>query len=133
MTAPYRNWLPATMEREIAPNIVFRPIRSWHTGVFAGEGLTKLPNTDDRSGCILGKLCSIDVCAPPGSVTHRIYWNRITGKALSSFLSYPNSLGVCDTYFWEIYPSASGQPKRFLSEEKMEAAVISLLTQDPPT
>jgi hypothetical protein len=114
-------FIPTTLEREIAPDIVFRPIKSWHSGTFAGERLTKIPGTTDGSGCLRDGRCS-----PPLTVTHRKYWNKKTNKSISAFLSYPNGMSRIDRYFWEIYP-IDGDIERFNSEEEMEEKIKELL------
>jgi hypothetical protein len=55
-----------------------------------------------------------------------MYWNVKTLKMLSTFLSYPNAMGVRDTYFWEIYP-VEGDIERFDSESEMEDRIIQLI------
>lgn len=116
------SFIPMTMEREVAPDIVFRPIRSWHSGVYAGERLSQV--NGDGSGCVKadGK------CYPPQTVTHRIYWNKKTNKSISCFLSYPSAMGCVETYFWEIYPYEN-DVGRFFDEAEMEAVVIDLLKE----
>lgn len=97
-------FIPTTMEREIYKNIVFRPLRSWHSNTYAGEKL-KIVN-GDRSGCVNSdeRTCNI-----PYTVTHRLYWNKNNPtKTISAFLSYPNAMGAWNEYFWEIYPSEDG-------------------------
>jgi len=118
-----RDFIPTTCEREISPNIVFRPIRSWHSGTFAGEGLSKIPGTSDGSGCLKGK----GYCNVPLTVTHRLYWNRKTNKTISAFLSYPGGMGIRGgEYFWEIY-SGDGDIERFSAETEMESRIKELL------
>ena len=116
------DFIPATMERQIAPSIVFRPIRSWSSLTYAGERLTI--HDGDRSGC----LDEFGRCAAPMTVTHRNYWNTETKQNISAFLSYPNAMGVWDRYFWEIYPAENGDIERFESETEMETRIISILT-----
>lgn len=118
------NFIPGTMERKVASNIVYRPIRAWHSNTYAGEGLKTWKG--DRSGCLRDDGLT---CIKPYTVTHRIYWNTQTQEEISSFLSYPNAMGCCDDYFWEIYDYKSGETSRYATEEEMEAKVISLLTE----
>lgn len=116
-------FIPATMEREIGDNIVFRPRRAWHSGIYAGERLYQVDG--DGSGCLRR---GNDLCNPPLSVTHRLYWHKSNpSKIISSFLSYPNGMGACDEYFWEIYPAEDGDIERFSSELEMEKAIIKIL------
>lgn len=76
-----KKFIPATMEREIHKDIVFRPIRSWHRGAYAGEQL-KIVN-GDRSGCVN----EAGYCHAPLTVTHRLYWNKSNpDKSISAFL-----------------------------------------------
>ena len=123
-----RDFIPGTMPREIDPNIFFQPIRSWHSNTYAGEGLTSV--NGDGSGCLRKdkNRFGLNVCSPPLSVTHRIYWNDQTKKELSVFLSYPNGMACCDTYFWEIYPY-NDDVGRFTTEAEMEAEVIAILKE----
>lgn len=115
-------FIPTTMEREIGDNIVFRPKRTWHSNTYAGEKL-KIVN-GDRSGCMIGD----DICRIPYTVTHRLYWHKSNpSKTISSFLSYPNGMGACNEYFWEIYPAEDGDIERFSSELEMEKAIIKIL------
>lgn len=124
-----RDFIPGTSPRQIAPNIFFQPIRSWHSNTYAGEGLTSV--NGDGSGCLreAPDKFGLAVCSPPLSVTHRIYWNEQTGQQLSVFLSYPNAMGSCDSYFWEVYP-VDDDIARFDSETEMEVEVIKLLSKD---
>jgi hypothetical protein len=117
----WSDYIPGTMEREIAPNIFFRPLRSWHSLTYAGEGL-KIVN-GDRSGC----LDNQHRCFAPLVVTHRAYWNKKSGKRLSAFLSYPGAMGSFgNSYFWELYP-VKGDIRRFATEEELERTVKRLL------
>lgn len=119
----WKDYIPATMERIVAANITFRPIRSWHSLTYAGEGLQNV--NGDGSGCVHanGRTCN-----RPLTVTHRIYTNTKTGKQLSSFLSYPDGMGAVDVYFWEIFPIEQ-DIERFESEYEMERRVIDLLSE----
>ena len=119
-----QDFIPATMARPIGDGVFFRPIRSWHSGTYAGERLTKIPGTTDLSGC-LGHHDR------PLTVTHRVYWNETAPeKIVSSFLSYPDGMGACDVYFWEAYPSPEGDIERWTGEDAeqiMEDTVRSWL------
>ncbi len=117
------DFIPTTMERAISKDIVFRPIRSWHSNTYAGEGLAIINN--DRSGCVDAN----GLCRKPSTVTHRIYWNTITKEEVSAFLSYPHGMGAVSSYFWEIYNYKSGACERFNSESEMETRIISILTE----
>lgn len=99
------NFIPATMARAIGTGVFFRPMRSWHSGTYAGERLYKMPESNDRSGCLFEeKAHDFDICSPPLTVTHRNYWHeRDAGKTLSAFLSYPGGMGADQEYFWEVY------------------------------
>lgn len=127
-----REFIPCTMERHIGNRIYFRPIKSWHTGVYAGEKLYKIPGTNGGSGCLrrdTGKYQ--DLCSPPLTVTHRLYWHeKNKDKTISAFLSYPNGMGAMKEYFWEIYPAEDGDIERFVgdkAEEEMEEMIKRLL------
>ena len=122
-----QNFIPATMEREIAKDIVFRPIKSWHSNTYAGEKEEHLPNETDRSGCAR-KIDGLWYCPIPLSVTHRKYWHRKNPKyTISAFLSYPNGLGAVDKYFWEALGTINKYEERFFSEEEMERKIIKKL------
>lgn len=115
-------FIPCTREIEIGGDVVYRPIRSWSSGTFAGEGL--FVHEGDYSGC----LFMVDeriVSDPPRTVMYRIYWKRSDPvDTVSAFLSYPRGMGSSETYFWEIRRVwRGGSPQRFDSEEAMEAAV----------
>lgn len=122
-------FIPTTMPRLIGRNVVFRPLRSWHSNTFAGEGLFKIPNSNDSSGCLeaFGRTCM-----KPYTVTHRIYWNRRTGNTISAFLSYPDAMGMSNgEYFWEtLGTNKDGDIERFFgpnAERQMEQAIIKTI------
>lgn len=125
-------FVPATREIEIGEGIVYRPIRSWHSGVYAGEQLSSVGG--DSSGCVRTVEGSNKKrCDPPHSYTHRIYWKagsnpnpREKGSfTISAFLSYPSGMSSYDRYHWEISPGRCEDDciERFDTEEEMEAAV----------
>lgn len=122
-------FVPGTLERRIGSLVLFRPIKSWHSGSLAGEGLTKV--IGDGSGCVRTDGRGDKVCSPPLSVTHRIYWNEETGEMVSSFLSYPAGMGSWGEggkeYFWEIYADSMEDIERFGEEERMEERVRELI------
>lgn len=130
-------FIPTTMEREIAPNIVFRPIRSWHSGTYAGEKLLKIPGKNDGSGCmkkIWNNGYELEVCNIPYTVTHRLYWNKNNpDNTISAFLSYPDGMGAMDEYFWEtLGTSEDGDIERFRgegAEKEMEEKIIKTLSR----
>jgi hypothetical protein len=122
-------FIPTMMNRMISKSVCFRQVKCWHSLTYAGEGLTKIPNQDDASGCI-GKDGR---CNKPYSVCHRVYWNVVNPAIqISAVLSYPKGLGGCDTYFWEIYSSGKffDDCERFFGEngeKKMEQRIIELM------
>lgn len=130
MSEKSHDFIPATVEREVAPNVVFRPIRCWHSLTYAGEGLTKV--NGDGSGCLTadGRYCS-----RPLTATHRIYWNKETKAFVSSFLSYPGGMGYFgdgdgrQQYFWEINATGFDDVERYATEEEMEERVIEVLSR----
>ena len=124
MTERWTDFIPGTTEREIARDIFFRPLRSWHSATYAGEGLTEV--NGDRSGCADKSNPYFPTCRVPLVVTHRCYWNKRTGKRLSAFLSYPNAMGCYNSYFWELYP-ISDDIRRFASESEMERCIKRIL------
>lgn len=98
-----RDFIPTTMPRAIGNGVFFRPIRSWHSGTYAGEELEHMPDSTDRSGCLVdARLGPMRLCYPPLSVTHRLYWHESQpDETISAFLSFPNGMGAADEYFWE--------------------------------
>ena len=130
----WSDFIPGTSERAISwnrarqPVIVFRPIRTWFSNTYAGEGLSSVRG--DRSGC----LDSEGRCHAPYVVTHRVYWHKVTNARLSAFLSYPGAMGYFGssgandkgTYFWELYPD-NGDVSRWSTEDELEARVRQLL------
>ena len=131
LNEPWSDFIPGTCERKVSAYVVFRPIRSWHSLTYAGEGI-KIVNSD-RSGCVDDN----GRCSPPKTVTHRVYWRTDEpSRCLSSFLSYPGAMGYFGQtlegqYFWEIYPVGK-DVERFATEIEMEARVIELLGEEPP-
>jgi len=120
------DFIPMTNEISIGEGIVYRPIKSWHSGTYSGERLLKMPGTIDRSGC----LQDYGKCFPPLTCIHRIYWHKDNFENyISAFLSYPLGMGAVNAYFWEIYPTESEDIERFESENKMEIRIIECLTQ----
>ncbi len=120
-----QDFIPATRAVSIGHGIVYRPIRSWHSGVLAGERYDPKPR-EDRSGCIVGQLRGLDVTQPPRTVTHRIYWSPDRPKRwISAFLSYPNGMSCVDHYHWEVL--IDGEVERFSTEEECEAAIVAAL------
>lgn len=117
-------FVPATRAISIGNGVVYRPIRSWHSGVYAGERRTIV--SGDASGCIMQHPSGLDVTMVPRSYTHRLYWNVADpSKTISAFLSYPDAMGYSHgTYFWEVY---LGEVERFLTEEECEAAIINAI------
>jgi hypothetical protein len=117
-------FIPTTREVSIGDGVVYRPIRSWHSGTCAGEGHLHMPH-GDRSGCIDddGKT------SPPHTVTHRLYWNVSNPKdTISAFLSYPNAMGLVDEYFWEAI--VGDDVERWIggtAEADMEQFILGLL------
>jgi hypothetical protein len=122
-------FIPATMARSIGDGVFFRPIRSWHSGTYAGEKLRNIPGSADRSGCLFDEKIrgALDCCSPPHTVTHRLYWHeRDATKTLSAFLSYPNGMGCSDQYFWEAYGLSDNDIERYFgdgAEAEMETAI----------
>lgn len=99
-----QDFIPATMSRAIGDGVFFRPIRSWHSGTYAGEKLEHMPQSTDRSGCLVDEYLGgvVRLCCPSLSVTHRLYWHENQpDKTISAFLSYPNGMGAANEYFWE--------------------------------
>src|SRR6185312_2082255 len=117
-----QEFIPCTTPRHIGSEVYCQPIRSWHSGTYAGEKLTSIPGSNDRSGCLRDGMADA-----PLSVTHRLYWHRDKPEQkISAFLSYPNGMGACDTYFWECNAIAPDDVVRFFgpdAEKKMETAI----------
>ena len=124
-------FIPNTLERQITRNIVFRPIKSWHSNTYAGEGLYILPGTNgDSSGCLVDNG-GYPLAHKPLSVTHRLYWHKKNEYLkVSAFLSYPNAMGVSRDYFWEV---DFDDCRRFYgtdAEADMEKAIIRYLNRN---
>lgn len=125
-----REFIPNTIERKVTDKIVFRPIKSWHSGTYAGEGLRYIPGTSDGSECIKYVSCySSAVCSPPMSVTHRLYWHIDNpDRVVSVFQSYPGGLGAWSEWFWELLDDQTGENIRQATEAEIEADVIRILS-----
>lgn len=129
MSKRQQEFIPATVARSIGDGVFFRPIRSWHSGTFAGEKLDSIPGSDDRSGCLYTERVGgiLRTCSPPMTVTHRLYWHeRDPSKTLSAFLSYPNAMGCSEEYFWEAYGIDPEDVTRYFgddAETEMETAI----------
>jgi hypothetical protein len=124
-------FLPCTREVEIAPGMVYRPVRSWHAGNLAGEGVRQ--EHGDSSGCVF-TYADREVTYPPKTATHRLYWSRERPDyTISAFLSYPGGMGAPQEYFWEAY--IGSEPDRFFgdnAESEMESAIVRSLTASLP-
>ena len=123
-------FVPTTREVSIGDGVVYRPVRSWHSGTYAGERRETIPGTSDGSGCIKVKRGSgEELCHPPQTVTHRLYWNVAKpDDTISAFLSYPGAMGCCDEYFWEAY--IGEDVERWTgdtAEADMETAILGVL------
>ncbi len=118
-------FIPCTREVSIGRGVVYRPLRGWHSGVLAGEGITSV--NGDGSGCIrLPDAKQEHFIAPrPLTVVHRLYWNKRTDKKVSAFLSYPRAMGACDEYFWEANINDCMRWTGPKAEERMEAAILA--------
>jgi hypothetical protein len=117
-------FVPCTREIDIGRGVVYRPLRSWHSGVLAGEGITSVGG--DGSGCI--KLDPKDdhyIAPRPQTVVHRLYWNKRTKKKVSAFLSYPRAMGACDEYFWEANIDDCMRWTGPKAEQRMEASILA--------
>jgi hypothetical protein len=139
-------FVPCTREIEIAQNIVYRPVRMWHTGVYAGENIASVHG--DGSGCVQ-QINGQAMTNVPATVTHRAYWNRSRPDVcVSAFLSYPGAMGACEEYFWEAMlmngapdaeneqeaEDAASDPIRFTgtnAESEMETFIVRLLRDAP--
>ncbi len=126
------DFIPCTREIEIADGVRYRPIRSWHSGTYAGEGRDVVDG--DRSGCAWSHDGML-VTMVPRTVVHRAYWNvKHPDRWVSAFLSYPGAMGAERVYFWEAnIPSDGDSITRFVgdnAEAEMEAAIVAYLTSD---
>lgn len=125
-------FIPCTREITIGGGVWYRPLRSWHSNTYAGEGLTSVRG--DGSGCLHEGRGAMPVASQPSTVTHRLYWHeRNRERTISVFLSYPNRMGYSDgEYFWEAY--GTGIEARWFGENaetEMEAAVLAVLNGMP--
>jgi hypothetical protein len=117
-------FIPCTREVSIGRGVVYRPLRSWHSGVRAGEGITSVHG--DGSGCLKADEDKQYYIAPrPLTVVHRLYWNKRTDKHVSAFLSYPGAMGACDEYFWEANINDCQRWTGPKAEERMEAVILT--------
>ena len=135
VSEPGERFIPCTREVSIGRGVVYRPIRSWHSGVLAGEGITSIRG--DGSGCLKRQEGDEYYVAPrPQTVTHRLYWNVRTDRCVSAFLSYPNAMGCCDQYFWEANVSTGDDSiQRWAglhAEEEMETAILTEIGDQTP-
>lgn len=124
---PLSTFIPCTREVSIGDGVVYRPIRSWHSGTFGGERLPQNKN-GDRSGCVYpdGSM------NPPLTVTSRLYWNVARPEdTISAFLSYPNGMGCLSEYFWEeLGCRTDGDISRYRgpnAEANMESVILARL------
>jgi hypothetical protein len=120
-------FVPATRAIHIGENVFYRPLRSWSTGVYAGELLEVVGS--DRSGCADPKKeGQLQKCCVPRTYTHRLYWHDDEpAYTVSAFLSYPNAMGYTggNEYFWEVNLQDC---KRFTgpkAEEKLERLILN--------
>jgi hypothetical protein len=120
-------FLPCTREVDIGDNVVYRPIRSWHNGAYAGEHRTNVDG--DGSGCMKQLSDHRQIADVPRTAIHRLYWNRKNPEnTVSAFLSYPDGMGAVQRYFWENYPAKdSDDVSRHFSEEEMENEIREML------
>ena len=126
-------FIPCTMARPIGGDVFFRPVRSWHSATYAGEGLEIVGG--DRSGCLMKGGVLSKMCSVPLTVTHRQYWHkRDPARAVSAFLSYPNAMGCSDSYFWETYGLGDDVERWFgdNAEAKMERAIAKHFAKVKP-
>lgn len=122
-------FVPCTREIAIGGGVVYRPLRSWHTGAYAGEGLKSVQG--DSSGCVsMHPDRRYMITTPPSTYMHRLYWHvDRPDHTVSAFLSYPNGMGCCDEYFWE---NNIGDCERFTgptAEQDCEASILAELTK----
>lgn len=124
-------FIPCTREIDIGDGVRYRPIRSWHSGTYAGEHLESVGG--DSSGCVTKDprdIRSFDKCYAPSTVTHRLYWHIDAPEhTVSAFLSYPKGMGSIDAYFWEATTGEDG-PERFGDEAEMEARIRAAIRLD---
>jgi hypothetical protein len=115
------DFVPATREISIGRGVLYRPVRSWHSGTYAGERLESVGG--DRSGCIVGELGGgLKVTTPPRTVTHRVYWNASDPEdRISAFLSYPDGMSGVSEYHWE---AMADDVERFVKEEELESWIL---------
>lgn len=110
-------------------DVGYRPLRSWHAGVYAGETAVRDPAVVpvDRSGFCVEVLHHgqrVRMAYPPRTVVHRLYWKGDDFKnAVSCFLSYPNGMGARSSYFWEA--DIGSDVSRFDTEDEAERAILA--------
>lgn len=118
---------PGLTERHLTDAITWNYYKHWGQGCLAGEGIRQV--NGDRSGCLHqeGHLTYTNV---PIVAQARLY--KSEKGEISAVYSYPNGIGVCDTYFWEIWPVEGTfpdceDPERFATEAEMEERIAALL------
>ena len=119
---------PGLHVRHLTLSITWRFYKHWGQGYLAGEGITE--RHGDRSGC-LKMINGLPYVNAPFVAQARLY--ESAKGWISAVYSYPNGIGLIDTYFWEIYsPDLLSDPERFTSEEKMEKRVAEILGDAQP-
>jgi hypothetical protein len=120
-------FVPATKPVHVGEGVFYRPLRSWHSGVYAGELLEIVGG--DRSGCCDAKKeGEPQRCYVPKSYTHRWYWHEDEPDCtISAFLSYPGGLGISGEYFWEANIADCERFSGAKAEERLERAILTYL------
>lgn len=118
---------PATRAIHVGEGVFYRPIRSWSTNVFAGEGLEIVG--EDRSGCAYPEKPGMPrTCSLPKTYTHRLYWHEAEpAYTVSAFLSYPGAMGYTGTseYFWEANLNDCERFAGPKAEERLERTILT--------
>lgn len=121
-----RIFVPCTRAVHVGEGVFYRPIRSWSTNVFAGEGLEIIG--EDRSGCAYPEKDGIRKCSLPRTYTHRLYWHEAEPDCtVSAFLSYPGAMGYytgTNEYFWEANLNDYERFVGLKAEERLERAIL---------
>lgn len=114
---------PGLYKRHLTDDITWGFYKHWGQGYLAGEGRTDI-NGDHSGG--LHRINGMRMTSAPCVVQARTYEG--SRGWLSAIYSYPNGIGVNDSYFWEIYsPDLLEDPERFETEEEMEQRVKEIL------
>jgi len=118
---------PGLYRRQLTDSISWTFYKHWGQGYLAGEGIAEVHG--DHSGCVhyFDGLPYVDA---PHVAQARLYESS-RGK-VSAVYSYPNGIGIQNSYFWEIWTPGQYElmpdgPERFDTETEMEQRIQEIL------